>query len=181
MSRIGKLPIPVPSGAEVHIEAGRLRVKGPKGELSAPIPDGITAQVDDGILSIARVDESKSAMHGLTRSLVRNCVTGVTTGFVKKLEIVGVGYRALVRGRVVVFSVGYSHPIEVLMPEGVDITVEAGPSNTTKVEISGIDRQVVGETAAKIRGLRKPDPYKQKGIRYVGEVLRKKEGKTGAA
>ncbi len=181
MSRIGKLPIPVPSGAEVHIEAGLLRVKGPKGELSAPIPAGITAQVDDGILSIGRVDDSKSAIHGLTRSLVHNCVTGVTTGFVKKLEIVGVGYRALVQGRVVVFSGGYSHPIEVLMPEGVDITVEAGPSNTTKVEISGIDKQVVGETAAKIRGLRKPDPYKQKGIRYVGEVLRKKEGKTGAA
>jgi len=181
MSRIGKLPIPVPSGAEVHIEAGLLRVTGPKGELSAPLPEGITAQVDDGILSISRVDDSKAALHGLTRSLVYNCVTGVTVGFVKQLEIVGVGYRAAAHGRVVVFSVGYSHTIEVFMPEGVDIKAEAGPSNTTKVEVSGIDKQLVGQTAANIRALRKPDPYKQKGIRYVGEILRKKEGKTGAA
>ena len=177
MSRIGNLPIPLPSGAEVQIEAGLLKVKGPKGELSAPIPAGITAAVDEGTLRISRASDSYAALHGLTRSLANNCVTGVTQGFVKKLEIVGIGYRAQTQGRVAVFSIGYSHSIEVLMPAGVDIKIEGN----TKIEVSGIDKQLVGQTAANIRSLRKPDPYKQKGIRYVGEVLRKKEGKTGAA
>lgn len=177
MSRIGKLPIPVPSGTEVQIEPGLLRVKGPKGALNTPIPQGIAAECGDGALRITREDDSKAALHGLTRSLANNCVTGVNQGFVKHLEIVGVGYRAQTKGRVAIFNIGYSHPIEVLMPEGVDITVTAN----TRIEVSGIDKQLVNQTAANIRGLRKPDPYKQKGIRYVGEKLRKKEGKTGAS
>ncbi len=177
MSRIGKLPISVPSGTEVQIEAGLLRVKGPKGALSAPIPEGIAAEFSDGTLRITREDDSKAALHGLTRSLAGNCVTGVTQGFVKQLEIVGVGYRAQTQGRVAIFNIGYSHPIEVLMPDGVDIKV----TGNTKIELSGIDKQLVSQTAANIRGLRKPDPYKQKGIRYAGEKLRKKEGKTGAS
>ncbi len=177
MSRIGKLPIPIPAGTEVQIEAGLLRVKGPKGALSAPIPEGVGAELDDGKLRITRKNDSKAALHGLTRSLADNCVTGVTQGFVKRLEIVGVGYRAQAQGRVAVFNIGYSHPIEVLMPDGVDIKITAN----TKIELSGIDKQLVSQTAANIRGLRKPDPYKQKGIRYAGEKLRKKEGKTGAS
>lgn len=177
MSRIGKLPISVPSGTEVQIEAGLLRVKGPKGALSVPIPQGICAEFSGGKLQITREDDSKAALHGLTRALANNCVTGVTKGFVRHLEIVGVGYRAQTKGRVAVFSIGYSHPIEVLMPDGVDIKVEAN----TKVAVSGIDKQLVSQTAANIRSLRKPEPYKQKGIRYAGEQLRKKEGKTGAS
>lgn len=177
MSRIGKLPIPVPNGTEVQVEAGLLRVKGPKGALSTPLPQGIAAECSGGALRITRQDDSQAALHGLTRSLACNCVTGVTQGFVKHLEIVGVGYRAQTQGRVAIFNIGYSHPIEVLMPDGVDIRITAN----TRIEVSGIDKQLVNQTAANIRGLRKPDPYKQKGIRYAGEKLRKKEGKTGAS
>ena len=154
-----------------------MTVKGPKGELSAPIPEGVSLELEDGTLTVKRAGDELAAFHGLTRALAQNAITGATTGFTKNLEIVGVGYRANVQGRVAVFSLGYSHSIEVLMPEGVDIKID----NNTKIEVSGADKQKVGQTAAMIRSLRPPDPYKQKGVRYVGEVLRKKEGKTGAA
>lgn len=177
MSRIGRLPVAVPDGVKVAIEGGRVSVAGPKGELSVRVPDGISARLDGASLRIECEDPSRGAMQGLTRSLANNCVTGVTKGFSKRLEIVGVGYRARQSGRVLTLQLGYSHPIEVLLPEGVDAKVVAN----TKIEISGIDKQAVGQVAANIRGLRKPDPYKQKGVRYEGEVLRSKEGKSGAA
>lgn len=176
MSRVGNLPITVPSAAKVQVDAERITVKGPKGELSAPIPQGVEAKLEDGSLSFSRQSEEYAANHGLARALASNAVVGVTEGFKKNLEIVGIGYRASVQGRVAVFNLGYSHPIEVLMPEGVDITIE----QNTKIEVSGADRQKVGQVAAVIRKLRSPDPYKQKGVRYVGEQLRKKEGKSGA-
>jgi large subunit ribosomal protein L6 len=174
MSRIGNAPITVPSAAKVEVGAGVITVKGPKGELSAPIPEGITAKLDEGRLTFERQGVEHAANHGLARALAQNAVTGATTGFSKQLEIVGVGYRASVAGRVAIFNLGYSHPIEVLMPEGVDIKIE----QNTKIEVTGADKQVVGQLAAMIRGLRPPDPYKQKGVRYAGEELRKKEGKT---
>lgn len=176
MSRIGNNPIPVPASAKVEITDDLIRVKGPKGELTAPLPPGITAELDGGQLKLKRASVNEAAFHGLARSLASNAVTGVTQGFQKNLEIVGVGYRASVAGRVAIFNLGYSHSIEVLMPEGVDITIDG----QTKVQVSGADKQVVGQLAAMIRRLRPPDPYKQKGVRYVGEELRKKEGKTGS-
>lgn len=175
MSRIGNLPITVPAGATVQIEGDVLTAKGPKGELTAPVPKGIEAKLDDGTLTFSRSGDEFTANHGLARALAANAVTGVTTGFTKELEIVGVGYRAAVQGRAAVFNLGYSHPIEVLMPEGVDIVID-----NAKVTVSGADKQKVGQVAAWIRGLRPPDPYKQKGVRYLGEVLQKKEGKTGS-
>jgi large subunit ribosomal protein L6 len=176
MSRIGNAPIQVPSAAKVEIGAGVIKVKGPKGELSSPIPDGIAVKLEGGELVFERKGVQYAANHGLARALAQNAVTGATTGFRKQLEIVGVGYRASVAGKVAVFNLGYSHPIEVLMPPDVDIKIE----QNTKIEISGSDRQVVGQIAAMIRSLRPPDPYKQKGVRYAGEELRKKEGKTGS-
>ncbi len=175
MSRVGSLPITVPADAKVTIEGARLQVEGPKGQLECPIPSGIEFRFDDGTLTALRKRDEDAAVHGLARSLAANAVTGVTQGFTRQLEIVGIGYRAQVAGRVVVFALGYSHPIEVLMPEGVEIKVE----KQTAITVSGIDKQVVGQTAAKIRALRPPDPYKNKGIRYAGERLRKKEGKAG--
>lgn len=176
MSRIGNNPIPVPAAAKVEIVDDLIRVKGPKGELTSPIPPGVEAKLEDGSLTLTRVSDNAAAFQGLARSLAANAVTGVTEGFKKQLEIVGVGYRASVAGRVAIFNLGYSHSIEVLMPEGVDITID----NQTKIEVSGADKQVVGQLAAMIRQLRPPDPYKQKGVRYAGEELRKKEGKTGS-
>ncbi len=176
MSRIGKLPIQVPPGVTVGLEPGRLRVRGPKGELSVPVPAGVEPELADGSLRFSCADGA-AALQGLTRALARNSVEGVTKGFEKRLEIVGVGYRAQQVGRVLVLQLGYSHPIEVLLPEGVDAALEG----TTKIAVTGIDKQLVGQTAALIRGLRKPDPYKQKGVRYAGERLRSKEGKSGAA
>ena len=181
MSRVGSKPIPVPVGAKVAIKDGELEVQGPKGALTCPIPAGIEFKLEDATLTASRGGDERSALHGLARSLANNALTGVTEGFTKRLEIVGIGYRAQVAGRVVVFSLGYSHPIELLMPEGIEIEVGKTASNTTPVTVSGIDKQVVGQTAAKIRALRPPDPYKNKGVRYAGEILRKKEGKTGAA
>ena len=143
MSRIGTAPITIPSGAEGKVDAGLMTVKGPKGELTAPIPEGISCEVEDGTLTLKRESGDQAAFHGLARALAQNAVTGATTGFKKELEIVGVGYRASVAGRVAVFSLGYSHPIEVLMPEGVDIKVESN----TKIEVSGADKQKVGQTA----------------------------------
>jgi len=177
MSRIGKLPIEVPDGVKIGIEPGRLSVAGPKGELSVPVPEGVAAELDERTLRITCADTSNTAMQGLTRSLANNCVTGVTQGFKKRLEIVGVGYRAQKTGRVLTLQLGYSHPIEVLLPDGVEASIEGN----TKIELSGVDKQVVGQVAASIRSLRKPDPYKQKGVRYEGERLRSKEGKSGAA
>ena len=181
MSRVGSKPIPLPAGAKVTIKDRELEVQGPKGVLTCPIPPGIEFKLEDATLTASRDRDQHAAVHGLARSLASNAVAGVTGGFTKKLEIVGIGYRAQVAGRVVVFLLGYSHPIELLMPEGIEIEVGKAVSNTTAITVSGIDKQVVGQTAAKIRALRPPDPYKNKGIRYAGEILRKKEGKTGAA
>jgi large subunit ribosomal protein L6 len=176
MSRIGKKPIPLPKG--VRVTAGeQLLVEGPKGKLTVPLPGGIRAENADGTLVITRDDAEKAALHGLTRALAANAVRGVSQGFTKELDIVGIGYRADVKGRVATFTLGFSHPIEFLLPEGVDLKIE----KQTHLIVSGADRQLVGQVAANIRALRRPDPYKQKGIRYTGEVLRKKVGKTGAA
>ena len=176
MSRVGSLPIAVPAETKVTIAETCLQVEGPKGRLDCPIPSGIVFHLDKGLLTASRGRGGGTAAHGLARSLAANAVAGVTQGFTRRLEIVGVGYRAQVVGRVVVFSLGYSHPIEVLMPESVDIKVD----RQTIITVSGIDKQRVGQTAAQIRALRPPDPYKNKGVRYAGERLRKKEGKAGS-
>ncbi len=176
MSRVGTRPIKLPAGATVNIKPDVLEVKGPKGELRCAIPRGIAFRIEDSQLVAERKSGETSAFHGLARALASNAVVGVTAGFTKQLEIVGIGYRAQVAGKVVIFNLGYSHPVEFLMPKGIEIKVDA----QTKIVVSGIDRQLVGQTAAQIRALRPPEPYKNKGIRYAGEVLRKKEGKTGA-
>ena len=178
MSRIGKLPIAVPSGVMVSIDSSVVTVKGPKGELSHTVAEPITVEQGEGQLEVRRPDDERrsKALHGLTRTLINNMVTGVTEGYEKKLEIVGVGYRVLSKGPTQLeFQLGYSHPITFNAPEGITFTVE-GP---TKLGVQGIDKQLVGETAAKIRKLRKPEPYKGKGVRYAGEVVRKKVGKAG--
>lgn len=177
MSRVGNQPIGVPAGAKVAVADRRITVQGPKGELSVSVPDGVGAELDGDTLRITCETPASRALQGLTRSLASNCVTGVTAGFTKRLEISGVGYRAQKAGDVLVLSLGYSHPIEVLLPKGVDATVEGN----TKIAVTGIDKQLVGQTAANIRALRKPDPYKQKGVRYEGERLRSKEGKSGVS
>ena len=179
MSRIGRLPVPVPSGVEVTLDGQQVSVKGPKGTLQHHVKEPITVgRAENGQLEISRPDderESKS-LHGLTRTLVANMVTGVTTGYEKKLEIVGVGYRVLSKGPTQLeFQLGYSHSITFNAPEGITFTVES----PTKLGVVGIDKQLVGETAAKIRKLRKPEPYKGKGVRYAGEHIRRKVGKAG--
>lgn len=176
MSRIGKKPIPLPSGVKVQIGA-QLEVTGPKGKLAVPIPSGITIQQADGKLEVKRVSDEHAALHGLTRALAANAVQGVSGGFTKELDIVGIGYRADVKGKIATFTLGYSHPIELLLPEGVDLKID----KQTHLILTGHDRQLLGQVAANIRALRKPDPYKNKGIRYTGEALRKKVGKTGAS
>jgi len=176
MSRIGKKPIPLPGGVKVRI-AEQLEVTGPKGKLTVPIPAGITVRQADGRLEVERATDDHAALHGLTRALAANAVQGVSTGFTKELDIVGIGYRADVKGRVATFTLGYSHPIEVLLPEGIDLKID----KQTHLVLSGYDRQLLGQVAANIRALRKPDPYKNKGVRYTGESLRKKVGKTGAS
>jgi large subunit ribosomal protein L6 len=178
MSRIGKLPIPVPSGVDVAVDGREVTVQGPKGTLSHTLP--LTIDVDrndDGTLAVRRPDDERDSrsLHGLTRSLVANMVTGVTEGYEKKLEIVGVGYRVIARGQNLEFALGYSHPILVEAPEGISFVVES----PTKFAVQGIDKQQVGEVAANIRKLRKPEPYKGKGIRYAGEQVRRKVGKAG--
>jgi large subunit ribosomal protein L6 len=175
MSRIGKKPIPLPSGVKVQI-GEQLEVTGPKGKLTVPIPQGVTIEQADGRLEVKRASDNYAALHGLTRALAANAVQGVSNGFVRELDIVGIGYRADVKGRIATFTLGYSHPIEVLLPEGVDMKID----KQTHLVLSGYDRQLLGQVAADIRSLRKPDPYKNKGIRYTGEALRKKVGKTGA-
>ena len=178
MSRIGKLPITVPSGVDVAIEGRMVTVKGPKGTLSHTVVEPITVErADDGTVSIKRPDDERrsKAMHGLSRSLVQNLVVGVTAGYEKKLEIVGVGYRVAKKGENLEFALGFSHPVVVSPPEGITFAVEA----PTRFSVSGIDKQLVGETAANIRKIRKPEPYKGKGVRYAGENVRRKVGKTG--
>src|SRR6202043_1435928 len=177
MSRIGRKPIPLPSGVKIALQSDRVEVQGPKGKLSVGVPRGIRFEQKDGVLNALRDTEEHRALHGLARALVANAVRGVTEGFKKDLDIVGVGYRAGLKGKVVVFALGYSHPIEFPVPEGIQITVE----KQTHLSVSGADRAKVGQVAANIRALRPPDPYKQKGIRLVGERLKKKAGKAGAA
>jgi large subunit ribosomal protein L6 len=178
MSRVGLKPINLPSGVKVNISDTSLEVEGPKGRLSTPVLPGISFSLEDGELRCRRSSDARQqrAFHGLARALAANAVKGVSEGFSRDLDIVGVGYRAQVEGKKVVFSLGFSHPVEYPIPEGIDIKVD----KQTRVTVSGIDRQQVGQVAAEIRKLRRPDPYKQKGIRYVGEVLKKKAGKAGA-
>ncbi len=178
MSRIGRLPIPVPSGVDVSIDGRNVTVKGPKGTLSHRVAEPIEiAKVDDGTLAVTRPDDERQnrALHGLTRTLVNNMVIGVTDGYTKTLEIVGTGYRVVAKGSDLEFALGFSHSVLIKAPDGITFTVEA----PTRFTVSGVDKQKVGETAAKIRKLRKPDPYKGKGVRYQGEVVRRKVGKTG--
>ena len=177
MSRIGHLPITIPSGVEVNLDGRQLHVKGTKGELSRTIAEGMTVEVEEGTLTVSRPNDEREfrSLHGLTRSLVNNMIVGVTDGFTKKLEIVGTGYRVLAKGNDLEFALGYSHPVAVEAPEGISFTVEGA----NKVAVFGIDKQQVGEVAANIRKLRKPDPYKGKGVRYEGEQLRRKAGKAG--
>jgi large subunit ribosomal protein L6 len=183
MSRIGKKPIPIPKGVTVKVAAGAVEVQGPKGKLRQVIPPGIVfaqdAASDGGGTLVAkpeREDKELKKFYGLARSLVANAVTGVTEGFKKELDIVGIGYRAELKGKQVHFALGYSHPIVFDIPNGIDIAVE----KQTHITVTGADRQLVGQVAANIRRMRKPDPYKQKGVRYTGEQLKKKVGKTGA-
>lgn len=175
MSRIGKKPIPLPSGVKVQI-GDELQVTGPKGTLRVPIPQGITIEQAEGRLDVKRASDDRAALHGLTRALAANAVQGVSTGFTREMDIVGIGYRADVKGKIATFTLGYSHPIELLLPDGVDMKID----KQTHLVLTGYDRQLLGQVAANIRALRKPDPYKNKGIRYTGEALRKKVGKTGA-
>lgn len=177
MSRIGRMPVPIPSGATVAQTGQQVEVKGPKGRLLVPLPDGISLEIAEGEARLSRRDESKPqrSLHGLTRALVANAVTGVTEGFIKKLEIQGVGYRAEVKGKELKLALGYSHPVIYPIPEGIEVKVE----RNTQLEVSGYDRQHVGQVAAEIRSLRKPDPYKGKGVRYAGEHIRIKAGKSG--
>ena len=175
MSRVGKKLIPVPSTVKIQI-GDQLKVQGPKGTLEVPIPEGISVKQNAGILEIHRDSDAHAALHGLTRALAANAVQGVSTGFTRELDIVGIGYRADVKGKIATFTLGYSHPIEVLLPDGVELKID----KQTHLVLSGHDRQLLGQIAANIRALRKPDPYKNKGVRYTGEALRKKVGKTGA-
>jgi len=178
MSRIGKKPIAIPKGVTIKIEGNTVAVQGPKGNLSTPLPAGIKVEQKDGNLVAIRENDSQSAVHGLARALVNNAVEGVTKGWTRELEIVGIGYRAEMKGKLmVVFSLGYSHPIEYPLPTGVDAAVDP---KQTRITLTGIDRQKVSQVAAEMRSLRPPDPYKNKGVRYVGERLKKKFGKTGA-
>jgi len=178
MSRIGRLPISVPAGVDVTIDGSAVTVTGPKGTLAHTIADPITVErPEDGVLRVVRPDDERTSrsLHGLTRTLISNMLVGVTEGYVKRLEIVGTGYRVAARGSDLEFALGFSHPVVVKAPEGISFTVEA----PTRLRVSGIDKQQVGEVSAKIRKIRKPDPYKGKGVRYQGEVVKRKVGKTG--
>jgi large subunit ribosomal protein L6 len=178
MSRIGKKPIPLPKGVKYQVEGNTVVVEGPKGKVSALIADGITLETKDGVLNVVRESDKYAAMHGLTRALVYNAVQGVTQGWKKDLDIVGIGYRAELKGKgTVVFTLGYSHQIEFPLPSGIEVAIDPKQTHLT---ISGIDRQKVGQVAADMRSLRKPDPYKNKGVRYSDEKLKKKAGKTGS-
>ena len=178
MSRIGRLPITIPAGVDVTIDGAEVTVKGPKGTLSHTVASPIAVEcAEDGTLAVSRPDDERTSrsLHGLTRTLVANMVTGVTEGYTKKLEIVGTGYRVVAKGTDLEFALGYSHPVLIPAPQGITFAVET----PTRFSVSGIDKQQVGEVAANLRKLRKPDPYKGKGVRYEGEVIRRKAGKAG--
>lgn len=178
MSRIGKQPITLPKGVKYTVQGKEVLIEGPKGKLSTPLPEGIKLEEKDGHVVATRRDDTLAPLHGLTRALLFNAVEGVTKGWTKELDIVGIGYRAEMKGKgMVVFTLGFSHPIEFPLPAGIEATVD---QKQTKVTITGIDRQKVGQVAADMRALRKPDPYKNKGVRYTDEKLKKKAGKTGA-
>jgi large subunit ribosomal protein L6 len=178
MSRIGRKPIPLPQGVKYKVDGNTVLVEGPKGKVSALIAQGISLKTADGHLVVERASDDQAAVHGLTRALVQNAVEGVTKGWTKELDIVGIGYRAELKGKgTVVFTLGYSHPIEFPLPSGIECAVDPKQTHLT---VSGVDRQKVGQVAADMRSLRKPDPYKNKGVRYTNERLKKKAGKTGA-
>ncbi len=178
MSRIGKKPIPLPSSVKYKVDGNTVLVEGPKGKVSALVAEGISLKTADGHLLVEREHDRYAAVHGLTRALVFNAVQGVTEGWKKELDIVGIGYRAELKGKgTVVFTLGYSHPIEFPLPTGIEVAIDPKQTHLT---VSGIDRQKVGQVAADMRALRKPDPYKNKGVRYSDEKLKKKAGKTGA-
>ena len=178
MSRIGKKPIPIPAGGKIQVSDGAVEVQGPKGKLRQALPPGIAFKQEEAnlVARTVREDSELGKFHGLARSLVANAVLGVTEGFKKELDIVCVGYRAELKGKQVQFALGYSHPVVFNIPTGIDVVID----KQTHITVTGIDRQLVGQVAADMRRLRKPDPYKQKGVRYTGEVLKKKAGKTGA-
>ena len=175
MSRVGKKPIALPAGVKIQIGT-ELLVEGPKGKLVVPIPQGVTVENTNGTVQISRANDKLAALHGLTRALAANAITGVSTGWTRELDIVGIGYRCDLKGNLATFTLGYSHSIELLLPAGVDMTVE----KQTHIVLKSHDRQLVGQVAAHMRGLRPPDPYKNKGVRYTGEILKKKVGKSGA-
>ena len=178
MSRIGKKPIAIPKGVTVKVAGDAVEVQGPKGKLRQAFPAGINFEMADGqlVAKTATADPQLGKFHGLARSLVANAVAGVTDGYKKELDIVGVGYRAELKGKQVIFALGYSHAVVFDIPQGIDVAID----KQTHITVTGVDRQLVGQVAANIRRFRKPDPYKQKGVRYTGEVLKKKAGKTGA-
>ena len=178
MSRIGKKPIGIPKGVTVKVVEAAVEVTGPKGQLRQSVPPGVAFEVDDGhlVAKLTLEERGASRFHGLARTLVANAVVGVSEGFKRELDIVGIGYRAELKDRQVHFALGYSHPVVFEVPTGIDVSIE----KQTHITVTGVDKQLVGQVAADIRGLRRPDPYKQKGIRYTGEVLKKKAGKTGA-
>ena len=178
MSRIGKRPIAIPKGVTVKADANGVEVKGPKGQLKQPLPPGITAAVEDGSIVTKKISDASelSKFHGLARSLVNNAVQGVTEGWKKELDIVGVGYRAEMKGQQIHLALGYSHPVVFDIPKGIEVAID----KQTHITVTGCDRQLVGQVAANLRRLREPDPYQQKGVRYTGEQLKKKAGKTGA-
>lgn len=177
MSRIGRLPISVPAGVEVKIEDSLVSVKGPKGQLELTVASPITAAIEENTITVSRPNDERESrsLHGLTRTLIDNLIIGVTAGYEKKLEIVGTGYRVVAKGKDLEFALGFSHPVIIEAPEGITLAVES----PTKLSVSGISKQQVGEVAANIRKLRKPDPYKGKGVRYAGEIIRRKVGKAG--
>lgn len=177
MSRIGKLPVSVPAGVKVELSGDRISVQGPKGTLARKLPPHVEAAQEDGKVVVRRQNDGRAAraMHGLTRTLIQNMVTGVSAGFSKTLEIIGVGYRVESKKTYLVFTLGYSHPIYYEVPEGIEAKIES----PTRLTVSGIDREVVGKAAAEIRGFRPPEPYKGKGVKYAGETIQRKEGKSG--
>ncbi len=185
MSRVGKKPIPIPSGVTVTINDSEMQVKGPKGTLSTPIPKGVSFKQEEGTLTAERSSDDQAAFHGLARALANNAIVGVTDGFSRELDIVGVGYKADVQGKKIVFALGYSHPIEYALPDGIDAKTERVGAKTsitqyqTTITLSGIDKQKLGQVAAELNRLRKPDAYKGKGVRYADKLYRLKPGKTG--
>ncbi|HBR57335.1 MAG TPA: 50S ribosomal protein L6 [Blastocatellia bacterium] len=185
MSRVGKKPISIPAGVAVSISDAELEIKGPKGTLKTPVPEGIKFRQDEGALIAERIDDSRAAFHGLARALANNAVVGVTEGFKKEMDVVGVGYKADVQGKKIVFALGYSHPVEYVLPEGIEAKTERVGAKTSinqyqlTITLTGIDRQKLGQVAAELNRLRKPDAYKGKGVRYADKYYRLKPGKTG--